>query len=241
MEKLVLHQPPNRSWGTPNLSPFCAKLETYLRIAEVPYEPGPFGIRNAPKGKIPFVRIDGAFMGDSQLIIEELERRRVAEGKRALDDGLAGRERAQAHMLRRALEEALYFVGLYARWRTDEGYAAIREEFKKFVPAIALPFVRRRQHQKLHAQGTGRHTYEEAMAMGAADITAVADWLGDRPFVMGDEPRTVDCTVFAFLESTLAFPVETPIKARAREHANLTAYRKRVRDRWWPELPALAA
>ena len=37
-EKVILHQPP-AAWGLPNPSPFCAKLETYLRMAEIPFEP----------------------------------------------------------------------------------------------------------------------------------------------------------------------------------------------------------
>ena len=45
-----------RMFSVPNLSPFCCKLETWLRIAGIPYEvvdtPNP---RNAPKGKLPFI------------------------------------------------------------------------------------------------------------------------------------------------------------------------------------------
>src|ERR1051326_1653107 len=143
VNEIVLHQPPTRPWGTPNLSPSCTKLECYLRMAEVPYKPGKFGIRKSPKGKIPFIQIDGAYMSDSQLIIEELERRLVAEGKRSLDQGLAPRDAAVGRMVRRTLEEALYFVVVYARWKTDEGYPIMRQEFGKFIPGIVVPIVRR--------------------------------------------------------------------------------------------------
>ena len=34
MDEITLHQPPARSWGMPNVSPFCTKLEAYLRMAE---------------------------------------------------------------------------------------------------------------------------------------------------------------------------------------------------------------
>lgn len=241
MTEIVLHQPPGRAWGSPNLSPFCAKLETYLRMTEVPYKVGPFGRRNAPKGKVPFVFLDGAYMGDSQLIIAELEKRRASAGGEPLDAGLTPRERGTAHLIRRTLEEGMYFVGLYLRWIPDEGYRAMVQEFSKFVPKLALPLIRRMQRKKLHEQGTGRHTFDEVIAMGRADWDAIADVLGDNTFVLGDRPRTIDATLYAFLESFLAFPVETPLHEHARKTANLIAYRERMRDRYWKDLGPITA
>jgi glutathione S-transferase len=242
MNEIVLYQPPTRPWGTPNMSPFCCKLETYLRLTEIPYRTESQGtMRAAPKGKIPWVALDGKLVGDSQLVIAELERRLAAEGKRPLDAGLAGRDAAIAHVVRRALEEAFYFVGLYARWKTDAGYDAIRPEFAKLVPAkLVVPIVRRAMAKKLHAQGTGRHSYDEAMAMGVADVDAVAELLADKPFVTGDAPRVVDCTLFAFVEGVLGPAIDTPILRALTGHANLVAHRARIRARWWKDLPALA-
>jgi glutathione S-transferase len=227
-----------RSWGTPNLSPFCTKLECYLRMAEVPHQPRKADFRRAPKGKVPFVEMDGKLVGDSQLIIEELERRLAAEGKRPLDQGMAPRDVAIARMIRRTLEEGLYFVGLVTRWKTDTGYPVMRDEFKKMVPGFVLPIIRRAQIKKTRAQGTGRHSLDEVMAMGAADFDALAELLGDKPFLFGDQPRVIDCTLFAFVETFLGFPLDTPIKQTVQRHANLISYRKRIRDRWWPDLPA---
>jgi glutathione S-transferase len=238
MEQLALHQPPVRPWGSPNLSPFCAKLECYLRMAEIPYRPEPMSRGQAPKGKVPYVVLDGTLIGDSHLIIEELERRLVAEGKPALDDGLSARDHAIARVVRRTLEEGFYFITMYVRWRTDDGYAAMRGEFKKFVPGFVLPLVRRDIRKKLRAQGTGRHSFDEVMAMGCADLDSVADLLGAGPFLLGDRPRTVDCTLFAFIDNAMSFPIDSPIKQRARSHANLVAYRDRIRERWWKDLAA---
>src|SRR4051812_46451172 len=170
MQELTLYQTPTRPWNTPNVSPFCAKLECYLRMAEIPYKAAAMQLGKAPKGKIPYVDFgDGTLMGDSQLIIEELERRLTAEGKPALDADLPARDAAIGHLARRAIEEGYYFVSLYTRWRTDEGYAPIREVFKKFAPGFIMPFVRRSQNKKLQAQGTGRHSIDEVMQLGRAD------------------------------------------------------------------------
>jgi glutathione S-transferase len=235
VNEIILHQPPTRAWGTPNLSPFCIKLETYLRMAEVPYKPGKFVRGDAPKGKVPYIRLDDKLLGDSQLIIEELERQL---GAKALDRELSPRDAALGRLARRTLEEAFYFIGVYFRWRDEAGYAEMTKEFKKFVPGIVLPLVRRAQNKKLEAQGTGRHTAAEVAAMGIADFDAIAELLGDKPFFLGDAPRTVDCTLFAFLEAVLPFPIDSPLKDKIKGHANLVAYRQRVRDRWWKDLTA---
>ena len=54
------------AWGLPNPSPFCMKLEVFLRLAEIPYEvvtwPDP---RKAPKGKLPFIEHEGTRIADS--------------------------------------------------------------------------------------------------------------------------------------------------------------------------------
>jgi len=212
MQELVLHQPPTRPWGTPNLSPFCIKLELYLRMTEIPHKVSPMSRSQAPKGKIPYVLLDGKLIGDSQLIIEELEKRLTAEGKPSLDAGMSPRDVATSRFVRRALEEGFYFIGMYMRWNTDDGYPAPRDEFKKFFPGFVIPLVRRDIRKKLHQQGTGRHNLDEVMAMGAADLDAVAEVLGDRPFLYGDKPRTVDCTLYAFLEAVLGFPIDSALK-----------------------------
>ncbi len=236
MKEITLHQSPTRPWGTPNLSPFCTKLECYLRMTEIPYKTAKFARGEAPKGKVPYVNIDGKLFGDSQLIIDELERRLVAEGKPALDRGLAARDAALGRLTRRMLEEAVYFVTMFVRWKTDDGFAATRDEFKKMLPGFLVPLIRRDVHKQLHGQGTGRHGHDDVMAMGVADLNALAELLGDRPFFLGDQPRTVDCTLYAFLEATIGFPVDSPIKAAGRSHPNLVAYRQRIRDRWWKDL-----
>jgi glutathione S-transferase len=238
VEPIVLHQPPTRPWGTPNMSPFCAKLETYLRMASVPYQAVPADYRRAPKGKIPFVELDGGLLGDSQLIIEELERRL---GDQSLDAGLSARDRAVGRTVRRTLEEGTYFTGLYFRWKEDEGYAVLAPEFKKMLPKafrLLVPMFRRKTKKQLHLQGTGRHTPDEVAAMGAADLAAVAELLGDQDFLFGTRPRTTDATVFAFLEAIAGFPVDTGVRRALDTHANLRAFRDRVRARWWKDLAA---
>ncbi|MBL8625356.1 MAG: glutathione S-transferase family protein [Myxococcales bacterium] len=238
MSELILRQPPRRAWGTPNMSPFCGKLETYLRASQTPHAVAPADFRTAPRGKIPYVELDGAVLTDSQLIIEELERRAAAP----LDAGLTDADRALARVVRRTLEEGTYFLSVRMRWVEDDGWPVVQAEMKTLVPAplrLALPLIRRKVTKMIHAQGSGRRSRAEASQMIADDWAAIATLLGDRPYMLGDRVRTVDCTVYAFLEAVLGFPVESPHRAAVAGHANLVAYRQRLRAAYWSDLPAI--
>ena len=107
----------------PNMGPFCIKLETYLRMAGWGYEWQRSDFRRAPKGKIPYVSLDGELVGDSQLIMQRLERSRAAAGQATLDAWLDDRQRAIGHSVRRMLDEATYFALIHLRWTDDGGWA----------------------------------------------------------------------------------------------------------------------
>src|SRR5688500_18271068 len=101
-------------WGLPNASPFCMKVETWLRMAGLPYETR--AIAGPPKsksGKVPYIeRADGSLLWDSSVILETLERERDV----TLDRHLSAHDRALGVLLQRTFEENLYFLVLYERW-----------------------------------------------------------------------------------------------------------------------------
>jgi glutathione S-transferase len=62
------------AFGLPNASPFCMKLETYLRMAGLPFDLVNDGnVMNAPMGKLPYIEDDGRVVADTQVIIEYLQ------------------------------------------------------------------------------------------------------------------------------------------------------------------------
>jgi glutathione S-transferase len=78
------------TFGLPNASPFCMKLETWLR--------------KAPKSKMPYIVDHGRVVSDSSFIIEYLK----ATCGDKLDAWLSAEQHAVALALQRRLEEILY-------------------------------------------------------------------------------------------------------------------------------------
>jgi glutathione S-transferase len=224
---IVIHQVPG-AWGLPSVSPFCTKLQAYCRLAGLDHRVEPADVLRAPKGKVPYVRIDGEpAIGDSQLIIETL----VARFGDRLDTKLDASTRATGHLVRRTLEEGTYFTVLWGRWVDDAGWAIAKPAYRAFVPALAVPFVRRSIREATRRQGIGRHTSEEIQAIACADWTAVSAVLGDHPFLLGNEPTSFDATLFSFVTSAIHFPHETKMRAHVLGLPNLVAYEARARAR----------
>ena len=230
---ITLYQFPT-AFGLPNASPFCMKLETYLRMAGIVYTSryGMYQLR-APKKKLPYIDDDGRIVADSHLIIDYLK----ATYGDALDAALTPGERARGTAILRLLEDSLYWVLLYARWIDPAGWPLTRRAFFGALPAPLIWFVpllaRRSMAQQLHAQGTGRHQPLEIYGIASADIAALSQLLGDAPYFLGAEPSSVDAAAYAFLANILDVPLDTPLQRAARAHANLAAYCARMRERYY--------
>jgi glutathione S-transferase len=201
-----------RMFGIPNVSPFCCKLETWLRIARVPYEivdtPDP---RKGPKGKLPFIEEAGVRIADSSLIVDHLVRTRGVDP----DAGLSAAQRAIALLVQRTLEEHYAFVLVYTHFLRDEGWQHMRAGFTS-MPVIVRPLVggivRRRMKKLLWQQGVLRHAHEDIVESALRDWRAVLTLMGDGPFFFGDEPTGVDAIVFGALATSVLTPIESPIR-----------------------------
>lgn len=231
MSDLVVHQLPG-AWGLPSISPFCLKLDAWLRITGIPHtnvvDAAPFG---APKGKLPYIEHEGRKIADSGFIIEYLERRFGCDPNETLSPA----DRGVALALRRLIEENLYWVMVYDRWVVDENWERFRPVVLGGVPALLRPIIapiaRRGVKRQLKGHGIGLHSADEVHAIGMRDIGAIADVLGDRPFLMGDTPTEIDAIAYGQLPNIMRVPIESPVKDAALQRANLAAYVERVKQR----------
>jgi glutathione S-transferase len=225
-----------RMFGIPNLSPFCCKLETWLRIARIPYEvvdtPDP---RKGPKGKLPFIEDGGVRIADSSRIIDHLVRTRGVDPDAHLDD----RQRSIALLVQRTLEEHYAFVLAYTHLLRDEGFRHTRSRFDS-VPAIVRPLVssmvQGRIRDLLWKQGILRHSDEEIVESALRDWRAVLAVMSGGPFFFGNEATGVDAIVFGTLVITMLTPIESPIRDFLRSQPGCLAYAERMREQFFPEL-----
>lgn len=224
-----------RMFAIPNLSPFCCKLETWLRIAQIPYEvvdtPDP---RKGPKGKLPFIEDDGVRIADSSRIIDHLTRTRGVDPDARLDDG----QRSIALLVQRTLEEHYAFVLAYTHLLREQGFRHTRTRFDS-VPAMMRPLVtavvQRQIKRLLWTQGILRHSDEEIVESALRDWRSVLAMMSGGPFFFGDEATSVDAIVFGTLATTVLTPIESPIRDFLRSQPGCLAYAERMRERFFPE------
>ena len=231
---ITLYQFPP-AFGLPNSSPFCMKLELYLRMAGLPYRNRyTLELHRAPKGKLPWIDDDGVAVADSGLIVEYLKRKFGDP----LDSELTPRQRAAALAITRLLEEHLYWAVLYDRWIAAPGWEMTRPAFFGTMPwplRLIVPWIARRGiRAELHGHGMGRHAPQQIHALGIADVDALAALLGDQAYFLGGQATSVDAIAAAFLANLLMVPLETPVKIAAAGHANLVAYCQRMAQRYFP-------
>jgi glutathione S-transferase len=219
-------------WGLPSAGPFAIKLLAWLNLAGIPYEqviednPG-----KGPKGKNPWIELDGEPMGDSELIMEFLSKKYGVD----LDAGLNDEQKAIGFAWRRTFEEHFHQVLEWELFVHPAGAAYMRKSMVAQMPPVIGPVVfsmlKSRLGKQLYARGLARHAPDIIEAKGRADVDALAAFLKDRPFLVGDEPRTADTAVFGLLAPMAYWPMQTPVASYAKSVATIAAYCERMRER----------
>jgi glutathione S-transferase len=225
------------AFGLPDPSPFVMKTEVQLKMSGLPYRRERGGPQAAPKGKIPFIDDDGVTVADSTFIRWHLETVHGVD----LDRGLGAEQKALAWAVERMLEDHLYWAMLETRWLNDVNFAKGPALFFAGAPDAVRDGVREKVRANLDGHGLGRHSQAEIARLAANSIAALATMLGDKAFVMGQEPCGADATVFAMLAGILTPHFDTPLRDAALRHPNLIAYRDRMMERFYPEAAAQAA
>ncbi len=221
-----------------NFSPFCVKLETWMRLAKIPHTvvENP-RMQGAPKGKMPFIKLDnGEKIGDSNLVIEYFEQ----QYNDPIDRDLSAEQRAVALAFRRMIDENLYWPMMYSRWLDNANWPLTRKVLFAKMPAPLVWFVPEMVREKLRKQmfghGMGRHSQAEIYAMGCKDISAISAFLGERNFAFGDRATSLDCAIFSPMSNLFTSSIATPLVLEARKYANLRAHTARIWQAAFPDI-----
>lgn len=221
-------------FGLPDTSPFVLKTEVQLQMAGLAYARRSAIPPQAPNGKLPYIEDGGEVVTDSTFIRAHVERTYGVD----LDAGLDARQRAEAWAIERMLEDHLYFAMVWFRWIDPENFAKGPAHFANDAPQERRAALREKMQAdkvvSLHAQGLGRHDPERIAELGIRSIDALAELLGERPWLMGDAPAGVDATAFGMLASVMAPLFDTPLRRRAQAHPNLVAYVARSMREYFP-------
>jgi len=222
-------------WGIADPSPYCVKLESYLRFAGIEYTAPNFKLsffKMAPKGKFPFVKTEeGKVIGDSNLIIDDL----IHNGAKNPDAVLSVEEKAISKSFHRLLDENFYWALLYSRWIDEPGWTIVSDMFFGDVPKLMRPLVEKKQQKKilsyLYGQGIGRHSHDEIMMIARQDIQALSDYLGDKNYFFGKDSLTfIDLCLHSYIINMVEAPIENDLKKIIMEKDNLISHARRIQS-----------
>lgn len=215
--------------GAYTWSPFVIKLEARLRFSNLPYATKAGTLTDSPKGKLPYVRIEGddgqsSLLSDTALITKTL----IKSGTIAdLNADLSPVQAATDLAIRALIEDKLYFLMVnislsppsspplpfltnpyQAHERWVHNFYIMRDQ----GPLSTIPYLPRliigqivygKIIRTLHGQGTGRYSPVEIAALKLETWTAL-DALVAKGWVLGGEgPTDADACLFGFLASAL--------------------------------------
>ena len=225
------------AWNTFGcISQFVLKIDTYLRMAEIDFVTKSLGVtfaETAPLGKLPYIDHDGVLVADSSMIIDYLK----THFGDPLDASLSVEDRARGHVIKRMVEEHLWWLMGRERWWSEENpYWDTPGMLQGIEPAMYYE-MRDDSQRKIIEHGVGAFSDADSNARGREDIDALATLLGQQSFYLGEQPASVDATVYAFLWQIINAPYASALKDAALNQPNLVAYTQRVSERWFADDP----
>ena len=217
-------------FGLPEISPYVTKTEVQLKMAGLEYRKARGRQDQSPKGQLPFIDDGGELISDSTFVRGHIETRYGVD----LDAGLTPAERAQAWAVERMIENHLGWCMVHARWLLKENFDKGPSHLFDQAPDGVREAARVQVNAHVRAVGIGRHADDEIADLGEKSLDAMAQLLGKKRFLMGDQATSVDAIAFAQVAAILTPFFDSPLRRRAERFPSLIAYRDRMMRRFYP-------
>jgi len=196
-----LHQLPKLIGKEYSCSPFCIKVELYLKAMNLSYENNfSLELNKSPTSKMPFIEEAGRKFADSNLIITHLENQNSV----SLNERLTKEQNAISNAFIRLCEDSLYWIGLYSRW-CDSDNKAWKKEFiesaslPRLMSGLVYGAAKKNLTRQLTATGLLALTNSEIYSRSEKDLQSIAGYLNSREYFFNDKISLVDIVVFSFL------------------------------------------
>uniref|UniRef100_V9KS32 Failed axon connections-like protein n=1 Tax=Callorhinchus milii TaxID=7868 RepID=V9KS32_CALMI len=234
-DAIILHQFSRSESRIPSLSPFCLKLETYLRMADLPYQ-NFFDGKLSPQGKMPWIEYNHQRVSGTEFIIEFLQEKLGVNLNRNLEPN----EKAVSRAIIKMVEEHFYWTLAYCQWidnlQETQKMLSVSGPFSSFVKWILCHLTRGIVKREMYGQGIGRFSKDEIYMLMEKDMRSLSVILGDKKYIMGPRPSTVDAAVFGHLAQAMwTLPGTLPERLIKGELLNLALYCERIKRKFWPE------
>ncbi len=225
---VVLYSYP-QLFGLPDNNPFGLKVDTFLRLAKIPYKHEHIvDTKNAPRGQLPYIVDGDKTVSESNEIIRYLTNRYQI----SLDADLSEAQKNIQFLVIRMLDSHLYWVMSYSRWQDDRFWPLFKTEFLKQVPDLpetVLESAQKYNIEKYHYQGIGRYSKEQVYQSGIDDLKVINSLLADKDFFFGESVHTIDACCYGYLANIFYFDINTPIKDYILGQKKLSGYIHRIR------------
>merc|ERR1711910_218440 len=232
-----------RSPQIPSISPFCLKLESWLKLHGIKYQNVDHKCKfRSKKGLLPFIELNGEEIADSNMIIETLSKKFEKEMPAELSQDQKNVQHAMVAMV----ENHLHWTIVY--WKSKDvdnilkGYKLnLQSAIGSKAPASLLNFYFkytfcRKGLKKVRSNGMGVHTAEEIENFGKKDLLTLSEMLGEKEFFFGSEPAMLDMVVFSHVAQLVMVDKEfsCPLRDYLEEECkNLVGLVNRMKDRCW--------
>ncbi|CAD6197788.1 unnamed protein product [Caenorhabditis auriculariae] len=232
---VYLYQFPRPATKAPSLSPFCLKIETFLRVYGIKYESisSWITLKQSPRGLLPFIELNGQQIADSQVIVWTLQKHFKIE------DSLKGEERGTARALERMIDLSTNYALLVDKTVNNAHLLLSRSVSGAPLPGFLTNIFAKRFSEiaRKRVNGVlGSLSKEELKILLRKDIQAIDDVLGDKKFLFGDRITSTDCSVFGQLGATFYLPYRQEITDLLEDDfPRVRHYLDRIRSHYYPE------